>query len=311
MVYRAIALTISGLAFAASAGAQSYKIPAESAALLAGVDLAGATPFEDYRQQFDRCDGTAPGGVGKDRFRGHPLPATRRCSTDPNRVRALMRLADGGIYWDSKMALDVDGSHVATSGTQWTYRNGRPRSTTDQCGTSLKWSAVPGGNDCQHPQAHVDPDIFPYIAIPGGGAGYLPAAERQKISGEFRRTTGLSNGDMGIVVYRDRWTPAFIADAGAVLSPGRRIGESACGGGFQSLHPRQQRSGPVRRRCDENLSVQRSGSAGWRHLPVLSRQRRGIDEGGGAEADLHLRARKAEAHRVDDVSGNVIGSTIS
>ncbi len=206
--------------------AQTSAPPVASMPLLKSVDLTKAVPLdEDYRRQFAVCDGEGGGGVGKDSFRGHPLPRGMHCSSDPNRVHALAKLADGGIYWQSKMALDVDGSWVATSGRKWTTKSGKPRQTTDQCGTSLKWRSVAKGPDCKMPDAQVDPDAMPFIAIPAAGAGYLklPKAEGAALAGEFRRKSGLANGDMGVVIYGDRWAPAFIADAG----PFFRLGEGS------------------------------------------------------------------------------------
>ena len=231
-------LLLSASTFGSVATAQVYAPPPASRTVLAGVDFSRAVPVsESYRAQFTACDGLAPNGVGKDRFLGHALPASRRCSTDPSRVRALLKLADGGILWESKMALDVDGSYAATSGRRWRDSRGRVRNTTDQCGTTHKWSAVPGGNDCAHPEAQVDPDKYPYAVIPAGATGFLPVAQRRSAGRQFRELTGLKVGDMGIIVYNGRWTPAFIADTGPIFRLGegsagafKALGESRCRG---------------------------------------------------------------------------------
>jgi hypothetical protein len=209
---------------ATGAMADNYTPPAESSAVLSRVDIAHARPLDEvYRNEFSKCDGLANGGAGRDTFLGHVVP--RRCSTDPSRVRALLRLPDGGILWESKMALDVDGSFAATSGRRWRSSNGAIRDTTDQCGTTYKWRPVPDGNDCANADAQVDPDIYPYAVIPAGGTRFLPAAQRAAAMRQFRQTTGLSVGDLGVIIYRDRWTPAFIADTGPIY----RLGEASSG----------------------------------------------------------------------------------
>lgn len=54
-----------------------------AAPLLKNVDFANAKPKnEDYRNEFVRCDGDAPGKVGIGTFRGFPLSGNYRCSTD-------------------------------------------------------------------------------------------------------------------------------------------------------------------------------------------------------------------------------------
>src|SRR4051812_30643550 len=111
---------------ATGAVAQDYTPPTESSSVLSRVDIAHARPVDEvYRNEFVRCDGLASGGAGRDTFLGHAVP--RHCSTDPSRVRALLRLPDGGILWESKMALDVDGSFAATSGRRWRNSNGTVR----------------------------------------------------------------------------------------------------------------------------------------------------------------------------------------
>jgi hypothetical protein len=212
------------LAAAGAARAQSYAPPAASASLLRGVDFARAVPVDEgYRGQFVRCDGLAPDQAGIDTFRGYSLASPYRCSTDPSRVKALLRLADGGIYWDSKMALDVDGSWAAWSGQVWRNAQGQVISTTDLCGTWHKWRPVPDGKDCRNPDAQVDPDRFPYVVIPTAGLERITRTAHRTIGGEFRRVTGLDRLDMGVVIYRDRWTPVFIADGG----PFMRLGEAS------------------------------------------------------------------------------------
>lgn len=212
-----------GVAAASGAMAQDYRPPAVSVALLAKVDLAHARPVDEaYRRLFTVCDGLMPGGKGKDTFRGHRTP--RRCSSDPSTVKALLKLPDGGVLWESKVALDVDGSYAATSGIRWLDAKRRVRNTTDQCGTALQWRKV-RVSDCKDAEAQVDPDLFPYVAVPGAATGFLPKAERVAAQRAFGKTIGISLRDMGVIVYRDRWTPVFVADVGPVF----RLGEASSG----------------------------------------------------------------------------------
>ena len=217
----AVFASIVTLVLASAASGQAYTPPAASAPVLAKVDWAAARPLsEPYRARFSRCDGLLPGAAGANTFRGVRTP--RPCTGDPSRVRALLRLADGAVLWESKMALDVDGSFAATSGRTWRSASGKVRSTTDQCGTTHKWRRV-AGDDCADPDAQVDPDLFPYVVIPAGGTGFLPRAERAEAAREFRTLTGIGLLDMGVVVHDGRWSPVFVADTGPVF----RLGEGS------------------------------------------------------------------------------------
>lgn len=219
------------------AAAEPYKPPASSAPLLKKVDFANAKPKdEDYHNEFVRCDGDAPGKAGIDTFRGFPLSGNYRCSTDKSKVAALLELADGAIYWDSKMALDVDGSWAAWSRKTWVNSKGKKFKSTDQCGTSVKWKAVPDkASDCDYPDAQVDPDIFPFVVIPTSGIKALKKEDNAKVGPEFRNTTTLDMRNMGVVIYGDKWTPVFIADGGPFMRLGEgsprvfeALGESRC-----------------------------------------------------------------------------------
>jgi hypothetical protein len=217
----------------------AHTPPARSAALLSGVDFAAAAPLnEDYRMQFVGCDGealgsNAPDGAGKDMFRGHSLRREGRpddqqyylCSRDPSRVAALLRLSDGAVYWESKMALDVDGA--------WAAWNGIP-GATDQKETSLQWPDVA---DKHSQAAQVNPDAYPFVVMPVAGLKALTGDAAKTLGAEFAKQTGLGMGDMGVVIYADQWTPVFIADGGPFMKLGEAssrvfesIGRSRCKG---------------------------------------------------------------------------------
>jgi hypothetical protein len=198
------------LSLAAPQTARAYDPPAESKPLLQHVDLRAATPVdEDYRGEFTRCDAT-------NKFRGHALSGHYRCSEDPSHVEALLRLSDGGVYWESKMALDVDGSWAA-----WNI----PGQTDQKC-TSLMWTPVACSKKSTKAAvqaAQINPDQFPFIVMPTDGVKGLTGAAHKQLGAEFAEKTGLQMGDMGVVIYKDRWVPVFIADGG----PFMRLGEGS------------------------------------------------------------------------------------
>lgn len=182
-------------ACAAFAQATAYEPPSASAALLATIDFSKAAALdESYRAQFRNCDVA-------NTFRGVAMTGNRRCSGDPNNVRALLKLKGGAVYYDSKMALDVDGSHKA-----WTNPG-----AVDLRHTWFRWKA---GSTAQADQ--VDPDRYPFVVIPIAGL-------KRKADKAFRKLTGVDRGDFGVVVYKDRWTPVLVADGG----PHNKLGEAS------------------------------------------------------------------------------------
>ncbi len=217
-----LAGVLAGLMTPLAASAQTYTPPPASLALLQQVPFAGATELDaDYHKQFVRCDGLLPGAAGKDTFRGYSMKRPNKpdsqqyylCSRDPSRVEALLKLTDGAVYWESKMALDVDGA--------WAAWNGIP-GATDLKMTSYRWRNI---TNKESQAAQVDPDVYPFIVMPTAGIKELTGstAAAKAAGAEFAAQTGLKMGDMGIVIYRDKWTPAFIADGG----PFMRLGEGS------------------------------------------------------------------------------------
>jgi hypothetical protein len=194
--------------------AADYVPPAASAALLKGIDFKKAVPVDEaYRAEFANCD-------KNNKFRGVDLTGDYRCKkmnaagkdiSDPNRAEALLRLANGAIYWHSKMALDVDGS--------WAAWNGLGDHTT-QKRTSFHWSDQA---DPKSQAAQADPDQFPFIVIPTDGIKAMTHERAKELGAEFADKTGLAIGDLGVVIYKGTWTPAFVADGG----PFMRLGEAS------------------------------------------------------------------------------------
>lgn len=225
-----LALLVLAAAFAGHA--QDYVPPEASAGRLKGVDFSAAVPVDEaYRHAFVACDGANDLATGKDHFLEFDLtlagvPAAKQyylCSRDPSQVKALLRLADGGIYWDSKMALDVDGS--------WAAWNGRP-GATDLKETAYKW---PGSANASAQSAQIDPDRIPYIVMPTAGLRKITGDKSKAMGRMFADKTGLRMGDMGVVIYKDGWTPVLIGDGGPFMRLGEgssrvfeAIGETRC-----------------------------------------------------------------------------------
>lgn len=171
-----------------------YTPPATSAGVLRDVDFAAARPLdEDYRAQFDRCD-------RENIFRGVRMTGFRRCNTDPNRVRALLKFPNGAVFFESKMGLDIDGSKKACTDP----------GLADLCATWFRWPGLSGN------ARFVDSDKFPYVVIP-------IANQRGRSDPEFRDKTGVDQGDLGVVVFRDKVVPVFVADGG----PHNKLGEGS------------------------------------------------------------------------------------
>ena len=174
--------------------APQYSPPASSAQVLAGIKFENSTPVdESYRAEFDRCD-------TQDRFKTQRMTGFRKCSGDKNRVKALLKFPNGAIFFESKLSLDIDGSWKACNSA----------GSTDLCPTWFKWRNQSGI------AANVDADKYPYVAIPIAGLGGTNDRE-------FREKTGVDKGDLGVVVFKDKVVPVFIADGG----PHNKLGEGS------------------------------------------------------------------------------------
>jgi hypothetical protein len=189
-----VILFLSNLAYS-----QVYKPPQMSAGLLSKIKFERATDVDkDYKKTFDECD-----KVGN------------RCNSDPNKLKTLLRYGDKALFFDSKMALDLDGSWVGCN-------CGNNMGLVDQCSTSYFWKNFPNDYDttpkkerCKFytNQDFVDSNKIPYIVIPQKFGDYF------KINGN--KTDFL--GDLGVVIYKDKIVPVFVADQG----PAFRIGEGS------------------------------------------------------------------------------------
>lgn len=171
-----------------------YSPPPTSAQVLTGIKFETTTPVnETYRNEFRRCD-------TQNKFKTQTMPGHRKCSNDQNRVKALLRFPDGAIFFESKLSLDIDGSWKACNNA----------GSTDQCPTWFRWQNQSGN------ARFVDADKFPYVAIPIAGLNGVNDPE-------FRDKTGVNKGDLGVVVFRDKVVPVFVADGG----PHNKLGEGS------------------------------------------------------------------------------------
>jgi hypothetical protein len=192
-----IALTmVLALLYATPNGAppQIYTPPPASAAVLQGINFTNASPVDElYRAEFERCD-------RENVFKGINVPKAHQCKDDPNKVKALLKFPGGAVFFESKLSLDLDGSWKAC------HNAGH----SDQCPTWYEWANLPKA------QRPVDSDIYPYVVIPISNF-------KGKSDQEFRDKTGLNSGDVGVVIYKDKVVPVFVADGG----PYNKLGEGS------------------------------------------------------------------------------------
>ncbi len=171
-----------------------YSPPPASASLTSLLQLQAAQPVsEEYRSQFDACDQA-------DVFRGEAVARIHRCSRDPNRVKALLRLPDGSTYVEAKMSLDLDG-------TWWAWNVGND---STQRATSFEWRIPACRRDRSGQECQVNGAAYPYVVLPCTAK-------------EFGNKTGVHVGDFGVVIYGDKWVAVFVADCG----PKNKIGEAS------------------------------------------------------------------------------------
>lgn len=178
----------------------TYTPPSQSATLLKDIQFNQAVPVDEaYRKQFELCD-------QENTFNGEEMQGFRKCSGDPNNVKALLKFPDETIFFESKLSLDIDGSWKACNDP----------GLVDLCPTSYSWKGLVGN------KKFVDSDKFPFIVIP-------------TTSPEFSNKTRIGIGDLGIVVFKDKVIPVFVADGGPFNKLGegspalfREVGEDRC-----------------------------------------------------------------------------------
>lgn len=208
---RTLSLVLTVVFFSNIGLSQVYKPPQKSESLLTKIKFNQAAEVDkDYKKSFDECD--KKGG---------------KCSSDPNNLKALLRFGDRALFFDSKMALDLDGSWVGCN-------CGNSMGAVDQCSTSYFWKKFPNEYDATPKkerckfyknQDFVDSNKIPYIVIPKKFGDHFKANNKKV---DF-------TGDLGVVIYKDKIVPVFVADQGSEFRIGegsaalfRAIGEERC-----------------------------------------------------------------------------------
>lgn len=157
---------------------QEYTPPSESGTSVDGVPFDKALPAAKLlKAAFDSCDLAA-------------------CKLDPSRNKALLKFPSGAVFYESKMAIDIDGSALAAKKYRDAVAN--HERVIDQPDTSLRYADG----------TSLDADKILYIAVPGGN---------------FRNELHVNLGDVVAVIYRASITYAVVGDVG----PKAKIGEGS------------------------------------------------------------------------------------
>jgi len=151
-------------AAAAAAAPGGYEPPASSLSQVVGVPFDQAVPVgTKFTDRFSVWDRTPKGRV------------------DPSRCKGLYRLPGGVLFWESKMAIDADGSPTASVLASSSGSNQH---------TSLEFS---------HPAGAINSEVVPYFVLP---------------KGDFVDEFGITLGTLGIVIFEGKITGAIFADEG-------------------------------------------------------------------------------------------------
>ena len=184
---------IAGLLLAATAtvaiAQPAYKPPAASAGEVSGVDFKSSQSLVALQERFSTCDRT-------DICDGTKLKKPYKCSSDPSRNTAILKLNGDIIFYDGKMAIDADGSALS-----------KARGGTNLPETSWHYPTPPGGS--------VDAEHVPYIVL----SKEFVAAKY----GNLRQGVTIHTGDIAAVVYNGKTEYAIVADTG----PACKIGEGS------------------------------------------------------------------------------------
>jgi hypothetical protein len=143
--------------------------------------LGGPDIGKEFRDRFLECD-------RKDTCEGNSLK--NGCSKNPNKNSMVLKLKDGTVVFDGKMALDADGSPYAMN----------KQSVINQSFTSLKYPTADHGS--------INADRVPFVVIP---------------LGRFAQTLGVTIGDVGAIVHGGKRIYVVVADYG----PTCKIGEAS------------------------------------------------------------------------------------
>lgn len=181
----ALQMLVTPAAFAQS----TYTPPAASAAEVAGINFDAGLPLTALHTRLSLCDRSDFCGTKK-------LKSPYRCSSDPSANTVLLKLRDGVLFYDAKMAIDADGAALSKS-----------RTGTDLPETSWHYPTAPGSS--------VDAEHVPYIVLPEE-----LVLEKHKA---LRPGVTVNTGDIAAVVYKGRTRYALVADTG----PACKLGEGS------------------------------------------------------------------------------------
>jgi hypothetical protein len=155
------------------------------------------TPPPASKSLVDRIDFGAANPVAQDRKAAFDADDARPENRDPSRCKALLRFANGTIFWSSKMAIDADGPAAGPGrlrGSQLDPSNSEGQDTTNY--------RFPEGGPM------LASEVVPYVVLPGG---------------TFRDQTGLAFGDVVMVIFGNKMAGALSGD----LGPANKIGEGS------------------------------------------------------------------------------------
>lgn len=159
-----------------------------------------ATNTTSFTALFNECD-------SKNTFLGKALPSFKgipmKCSTDKNNTKRVVQFQDKTVVFESKAAVDADGSPVSCSAN---------RSKTDQCETWLTY-------DSGSARKYIDAEQVPFVVIPTPSPLSNKKDSNSNVS--FMRSTGVAKGDLAVVIYKGNCSFGVVGDAG----PYFRLGE--------------------------------------------------------------------------------------
>jgi hypothetical protein len=159
-----------------------------------GTELVNSIVSKSYTSLYGACDtGNTFNSKSLPTFNGR----RSKCSTDPNRVDFIRKFPDGTVVFRSKMGVDADGSPVSKS---------QFASPADQPHTSLTYDT--GLND------FVNAEDVSFVVTPKTSTNFKTS---------FKKDSGISLGDLAVVIKGDHCSFGLIADEG----PAFRIGEAS------------------------------------------------------------------------------------
>ncbi|MDQ6860893.1 MAG: N-acetylmuramoyl-L-alanine amidase [Verrucomicrobiota bacterium] len=174
-------------------------VPSSADVPVAGtVTLSGYAPPARSARLFHGVDFS-----NADESRGQPYvdafaaaDRSRACG-DPSNCKTILQFNDGTVYYDAKMAICADGSPRAK---QIDYPYGQ---------TQTAFTFPPNGSG-----SFFNAEDVPYIVLPGRSKDGVH---------DLAASFGIRMYDLAVVVYRDKFTPAFFGEIG----PTFRIGEAS------------------------------------------------------------------------------------